>query len=706
MTLVFLENLDKIIIMQILLLPIIFFQFIFAPIALYGKTDEENRQECIKRPGRTWNYELNSCAYDENLLNTSREMSKCDTRCAANPRDNDLSVLLLGGLGCRPAKDNQPAENELDCCKRVCVSTMAEQKVREKTGEGSNAFPFLDQPREWSGIFTGQQTKVLASDPDGWNRQTFMILNFIWIALNGVVAGLATAAADCWRAYSAAIMFLAALAAQGGEIGTWIAMTKGMQDNRAEYDKAAQGEYAKVQQAAFVAMEKNMNVKGDTEIARGSVYIVAAAAYFVAAGVAIYELWVSWGATCGGKISKPEDNPQSGILDKIKGSLAKAQIDFGPIIEKYSKLGQFIYSPALRIILAAICASFAIAMGTGALIVGQKSKDRALIIKDLREQFVQNWSQEFCTTRDDQGSPKCYCYINSGERDPLKVNSKICQDFWDKQKPPIVPRAKDYSVVSASPTGSTGCIAITNEFDQECRCQNLKDSKGNNACKKSNDVTAVGNLMGAGQSDVLKTLNASLNSIMSGQYNSPTMAPSSLQKLAIGAKKLAQDIYTKALPKLKEEYPNQFPITKQHMEGALAQLGSLIPKQTMKDIEQMHSETMGNAALFSHGLIDNEIEKKIDANKATAGAGPSYTQQSTVAKVAPEVKKNPMADFFKAGDNNPNAQGDDKIVGDEFGKPEEELKIKNADINMKENGNIFDIISGSYLKNAWKNFFP
>ncbi|MGZ3809491.1 MAG: hypothetical protein ACXVCE_15515, partial [Bacteriovorax sp.] len=193
---------------------------------------------------------------------------------------------------------------------------------------------------------------------------------------------------------------------------------------------------------------------------------------------------------------------------------------------------------------------------SGAAKQEEESKANIEKIDKLIAAFKDSYAN-FCPNgRDNLSEPKCYCYLESGKQNPDRTKSQTCVALWAKDTYKIAATPGDYSGVSQF-VDPVGCVNQSGQFDEKCTCKKFVDSKGNNSCMKTTNISIPSGL-GAGfaTGSGLQQVTAFSNSSANGNPNLGLLSAAQLNTNAINAKKMAKDIYAKLAPTLPKNAAN------------------------------------------------------------------------------------------------------------------------------------------------------
>lgn len=346
-------------------------------------------------------------------------------------------------------------------------------------------------------------------------------------------------------------------------------------------------------------------------------------------------------------------------------------------------------SPMGVAIIAGIATVYSTILYKAAAKQEEESKENIKKIDKMIASFKDSYAN-FCPKgRDDLNTPSCYCYLNSGAKNTNRSNSKICTDLWAKDSYVLSGDATNYALGTYNPDVA-GCVTVTGQFDDLCKCKKLIDSAGNNACKKGTSVTlpagdfSSGFATSTGLDSILKYASNATN----GNPRFDLLAPSSLSANAIRAKAIKDQLVTKLpagtkLPVIDESNVNKF-------AGAI--LGT-------KAVEAaMASGGSGSAMNIGSSRSNNPATENL-LKQAQAKVGLDISGSGKGLGAVRAQKKNGM-DFNFSDSGSPSGVA----VMQDF--PEEKnYKYKNSDIRTDNSTSIFEIISNRYIQSGLKRLF-
>lgn len=294
--------------------------------------------------------------------------------------------------------------------------------------------------------------------------------------------------------------------------------------------------------------------------------------------------------------------------------------------------------------------------------------------------------------REDLKVPACYCYLSTGKKNDARSNSQICKDQWAKNTYSFDGSSTPYSAANNT-FDVAGCVAVDGQFDEQCKCKKLVDSKGNNACKKETKITLPADsfsnsfAIGSGLPTVLKYAANATN----GNPRFDLIDSGSLNANAVKVNQIKDQLITKlpkgtTLPKIDESNVHKY---------AAAVLGS-------KNMNAAMTSSGGSAAsAVSAARTDNPaVENLLKQAQAKTGLDLLGGSGKGLEGSTAEKKDGLNFNFNEVGSG---GAGAGVVQG--FQEQDVNYKYKNSDI-VKDNGSsIFEIISNRYIQSGLKRLF-
>ena len=384
------------------------------------------------------------------------------------------------------------------------------------------------------------------------------------------------------------------------------------------------------------------------------------------------------------------------LLDKafgIGGSLfmssAHAQMMAGMMASMQKQLEpikEWLGTPKGIAIAGGIATVYSKVLYDGAVKQEAQSKENVTKVEKIIASFKDSYAA-FCPSgREDMNSPKCYCYNSDGTKNTGRTNSQTCITLWEKDNYKLSGDATNYNL-EAYNADVAGCVTVTSQFDETCKCKKLIDSSGKNACKKETSISLSADSFGTGlATDVATVAKISANSA-NGNPRFDLLNSATLGAKAIKATKLAEQLLSK-IPENKR--PNVPLINESNVDKyAKAMIG---------ERNLASGSRSGSPLNVASTRSDNPaIANALKVAEAKAGLELSGGNGLNAKK---EKKKNSF-DLNLGGDSSSNGGG--QVVQ---GFPEEKnYKFKNSDIVTDNSASIFEIISNRYVQSGLRRLF-
>ena len=254
------------------------------------------------------------------------------------------------------------------------------------------------------------------------------------------------------------------------------------------------------QYSAFSYLRDEQGVIKKNADQRVKLHQVAKVGYGAALASALVELiWTG----CRGEnenTTTADEKPASTVADEKPASTVADE-------KPASKLGssaQIAASSGLMLI-------FNEKLAKGAREEKKRAKDNIKNIEEIMSNFKISMTG-FCSDgREDLSNLRCYCYTESGQPNPQRTNSSLCQKEWEETGPIDRHLPPNTYATPDDPNKPQGCLDMRGQYDEECRCRSMKHTKtGEDACYKiplnKNDFSGPGAFWG-GVPEVASLLN-------------------------------------------------------------------------------------------------------------------------------------------------------------------------------------------------------
>jgi hypothetical protein len=375
----------------------------------------------------------------------------------------------------------------------------------------------------------------------------------------------------------------------------------------------------------------------------------------------------------------------------VGGAIGAVQTEVGKQIigEKMSsQIGNFFESPAGIATMAGISTIYSTTLYNAAAEQEEESKRNIAKIDKIIQSYKDSWSG-FCPNgREKLEEPLCYCYLDNGKTNPNRTNSKICQDLWKKNALTLTTLGQSYLGLDQI-KDPVGCVTVTNQFDENCRCKKLVDAKGNNACKKTASISIPNGIASAfvKSTGVKDVLNFAANST-SGNPNFNSLSPTGLALKAISGDNFNRAMLTKLSGNLngtKNVELNEDNV----LEFSKRLLGEKAIRQALANFPFKGSNTASASVSPGTNKILNDVKKKNSLELEGSGKG--------LGSKGDEKKSGLDLNFADSS-----GSGGGAIIET---APEKTYKYKDADISKDESASIFDIISNRYIQSGLRRLF-
>lgn len=379
--------------------------------------------------------------------------------------------------------------------------------------------------------------------------------------------------------------------------------------------------------------------------------------------------------------------------DVAKGSAVGAAASFGgqkiaeSVAPEFTKeIGNFMGSPPGIIILAGIGGVNSATLYQAAADQEKETEANIKKINRILAEFKDSYAN-FCPNgRERLEEPSCYCYLENGKQNTNRTKSQICQQLWAKNK-----YLYDSTVGTYAGTGivdPAGCLTVSGQFDENCKCKKMINSSGQNACQKTVALNVNGNSLGAAfvKASGVDTVMKNLAQTASGNSNLDSLSAGRLGLAIAKQGDINNGLFAKLPPK----------------KAAWIKDGAQIEGYqkaifTKKNLDALSSATGPALAMNSpsSGLLPPEQAKLLkDVSKKV---GIDLSGGSGLGNAKKTDKKGEF-NFMDSG----NAQAG-QIQN--FAENDRNYKYKNSDIATDKGASIFEIISNRYVETGLKRLF-
>lgn len=377
----------------------------------------------------------------------------------------------------------------------------------------------------------------------------------------------------------------------------------------------------------------------------------------------------------------PVEAGKAKVIEGVKESMPEVS----------NQIGEFFSSPKGVAVMSGISTVLSGMLYKAAAEQEEEAQKNIVKIDKIIASFKDSFMYYCPSGRESLTEPKCYCYTEDGKQNPDRSKSQTCTALWAKDTYKLMAEAGNYAGV-AHAVDPVGCVAVSGQFDEKCRCKKLVDAKGNNACMKTSSISIPANSFGAGLlkntgiQDVLKFAANSTN----GNPNFGNISAGSLGLKAIQGKQFNEALIAK-IQSAAGKGDNGFMNVneKNALQLARAAIGE---KGFASAMAHSNSAIDASSARPTDPKINallKEAERK--AGFDTVGSGRGLQNKKAEAK---EMTFNLM------GDSNAPSAGS----AQDFPEAKKNYNYK-GDISKRSDTSIFDIISNRYIQSGLKRLF-
>lgn len=373
------------------------------------------------------------------------------------------------------------------------------------------------------------------------------------------------------------------------------------------------------------------------------------------------------------------------LMDKAKAKLEDAAPG------ATGGIGDFFASSAGVALLAGVSTVYSGVLYKAAEEQEDESKANIKKIDRIIATYKDSWTDHCPNGHDDLAVPSCYCYKDDGSHNDDRSKSQTCLDLWAKDAYKLTAVADNYAGV-AKFVDPVGCVTVSGQFDENCKCKKFLDSKGNNACMKGANISVPSDSFGAalvgntGLRDVMKFAAGSVN----GNPNFNSFNSSSLGMKAIQTKQFQDSVISKITGS-----SNGGGSFRQVNEGNVGQIAKAILGE--KGMAAAMGNSSGSAIAYSSSTpTDPKTAALLKTAAAKAGIELTGSGRGLGNKKA-DAKE--AFNFNLGGDPNANAANQTQNF------PEKEKVYKIQDISKRTDTSIFEIISNRYIQSGLKRLF-
>lgn len=379
----------------------------------------------------------------------------------------------------------------------------------------------------------------------------------------------------------------------------------------------------------------------------------------------------------------------------VGGAVGAVQTKVGQAVigkEMSQKLGDFFDSPPGILLVSGMATVYSGTLYNAAAEQEEEAEKNIKKIDRILAEFKDSYTFYCPGGREDLKVPECYCNLAKGGENPDRTKSKTCQDLWAKNKYKLDALAGNYNGVKSF-VDPVGCLTVSGQFDENCKCKKFLNAKGDNACMKSVSVSIPGGISsamigGTGLKDVMQlAANAGNGNPMLNNFSN-----GSLGMKAVSTDNLKNQLISKS--GAGGGGRAGFAFLNESNVGRLAK--AIIGE---KNIAAAIANSSGSATnIGSSGPVDPKANEflKAAASKAGldfSGSGRGLQNKKTENK---DGAFNFMSDSTNAGAG---AQMQD------FPETQKNYNYKDSDITKNTDTSIFEIISNRYIQSGLKRLF-
>lgn len=336
----------------------------------------------------------------------------------------------------------------------------------------------------------------------------------------------------------------------------------------------------------------------------------------------------------------------------------------------------YIMTSAGVAIISTVSSALAFMMAGFSKSAANEAEEHKALVERLLKVFT-SATLEQCDTRDDLANPKCYCYQDDGKKNPSRSNSQTCQTLWANDGIVAPPKALDKALANSK--DSIGCVTISGQFDENCKCKQVKQSGGRNLCKNGflpQQINSLGNASG------MNDINKKINDMNNGGFGKGKYIGGKVVNNAARIRKLAKALKDKNAKLLLSK---GYDVSKDN-DFAKA----LVSKITKADIAKFGPG--GQLAALANSTpagLDSKALKDV-REKALSSAG--YLGGGL------NGKKESQAPAFSFG-------GDSGSTGKDLSFMEKKYDYKENDIVKSGDASIWQVISNRYNVSGLRRLF-
>lgn len=475
---------------------------------------------------------------------------------------------------------------------------------------------------------------------------------------------------------------------------------KKLEDLQKDYvrQSSSEQEYQSQKKAFEFLKEEQLAIKDFEEKRRNALYIMTAG-YAAAGVVAAIEGKTKMGAPCDVPEPKPSQTPdpdpaKSAAVDgrgaNTPGPDPRAQVAKAQTQKVAKAAGISLNSPFTVALSSGIAGGLSMMLAQSAARQVERSEKNAKAVQEIIDQFESDFSQ-FCPNgRDDLKEPNCYCYNVDGSENSQRSNSNICLALWAKNKKSLFVEAGRYEQAQTRKERK-GCAFINGQFDEDCRCRQMKNPQGQNACLR---VGVPGGVLGQiGQMTTLPTAIGNLNNLAQGALGTGEFNPLGLsqnaQALSANARRALEQAFSE------QSQGKQLPSTDEIVQAGLGRIPA-------KVLQNLAANSPGAAALAAQGRPQNAALKAAmeKAKISTEDLG-DISYASAQQRPSSQASAADQEQFFDDWGTSDSSAGEGNILS----FMEKNYEYKGKDIVERDDVSLWQIISNRYTQSGLRRLF-
>ena len=594
----------------------------------------ETREECAAKSGMEWSSKYNRCINTQEAV----DMRKDHKKCAA-------------------LKDKKAMDKCLD----------------ESAQESLNL------------------AEVSTGKAGGWEGWSIVALNAVLAGVVGVTQGLDGLGefflGGCLHRTLFAATSLAHLASE--VIFTFFAENE-LDKYREEFKKKDKdGNNYDIQDKSYEYFEKEQSMIKELAEQRALYYLVIAAGYGATVVTAIVEM-ISQNHACGlgGEAADPGEGLKKGtpapyLYNKIdKGDPGKIWEYFSLVETAHALDGNFVKSPLVIMTLAGVGAGVCGALSWHAHQESLKAQKNIEEIQKIRKAFAEQARKHCFAGRDHMAGndPNCFCYTESGRKNPARSKSDTCKALWEKDDKKFYVPPTDYSV--ASTKNKKPCVGGSGKIDKQCNCRS-KTGKGQACLQAPTQAHFLGNMA---EAISYPTVFADINKTLNGNLDTAKTNGAVMKKSAARSKKIAGSLLKKLNKKRQQQ--GWRPVSFDNKIKS-----AFIKNHTGKNaLAKAYKSSLG-------GLVSSNRPSK---GKGAAGFKKALKQVFYQGKKGKSGRRGKRKDPLAF---NESAQDAKKSWNPTGGDDQKKYNFGDGEINKEETVPIWRIISKRYNSSAYPRLF-